>query len=247
MFGANIAAQFKVSNTPFLMGWNSTMSINIILDQLQDSYRKPNMMTLLNNDTLFRSPITPSDSPEMLFYHIHQCQEIQYIGKLPYSIDQIIANAVCILLQANIFPLKEFDTWELLATKTYPALKKLFHEAYGQHLTAMALHSTSGQNGYATENMYNVLEDDDDTNEDMVTTITQTETATTTMGPTPTVGLAVNAEITAAFNQLLANQTAIMSQMAATSFAQAPAQHTCQYVPHNMFQVPPIQQVAIPM
>jgi hypothetical protein len=30
-------------------------------------------------------------------------------------------------------------------------------------------------------------------------------------------------------------------------FAQAPAQHTCQYVPRNAFQVPLIQQVAIPM
>ncbi len=44
------------------------MIIIKILDQLQDSYRKPNMMTLFNNDTLFRSPITPGDSPEMLFY-----------------------------------------------------------------------------------------------------------------------------------------------------------------------------------
>jgi hypothetical protein len=35
--------------------------------------------------------------------------------------------------------------------------------------------------------------------------------------------------------------------MAAILFAQTPAQHTCQYVPHNTFQVPPIQQVAIPM
>jgi hypothetical protein len=53
MFDTNVAAQFKVSTTPSLMGWNSTMSINVILDQLQDSYGKPNIMTLFNNDTLF--------------------------------------------------------------------------------------------------------------------------------------------------------------------------------------------------
>jgi hypothetical protein len=53
MFDANIAAQFKVSNTPLLTGWNSTMTIIEILDQLQDSYGKPNMMRLFNNDTLF--------------------------------------------------------------------------------------------------------------------------------------------------------------------------------------------------
>jgi hypothetical protein len=84
MFDANIATQFKVSNTPSLMGWNSTMSINVILDQLQDSYGKPNIMTLFNNDTLFQSPMAPTNLPEMLFYCIKQCQEIQRIGKLPY-------------------------------------------------------------------------------------------------------------------------------------------------------------------
>ncbi len=88
------------------------MSVNVILDQLQDSYGKPNMMTLFKEDILFRSPMTPTNLPEMLFYRIKQCQEIQHIRKLPYSNDQIIANAVRILFQANIFPLKEFDMWE---------------------------------------------------------------------------------------------------------------------------------------
>jgi hypothetical protein len=110
MFDTNIAIQFKVSNTPSLTGWNLTMSVNVILNQLQDSYGKPKMMMLFNNNTLFRSPMSPTDSPEMLFYRIKQCQEIQCIGKLPYSNDQIIANAIRILFQANIFPLKEFNT-----------------------------------------------------------------------------------------------------------------------------------------
>ena len=51
----------------------------------------------------------------MLFYRIEQCQEIKRIRKLPYFDDQIIANAVKILIQSNIFPLKEFDTWEATA------------------------------------------------------------------------------------------------------------------------------------
>jgi hypothetical protein len=54
--------------------------------------------------------MAPTDSPEMLFYRIEQCQEIQRIGKLSYSGEQIIANAVRILIQSNIFPLKEFDS-----------------------------------------------------------------------------------------------------------------------------------------
>jgi hypothetical protein len=104
MLDANVSDRFKVSNNPTLMGWNSTMSIIDILDQLQVSYGKPNMMTLYTNKTLFHSPMTAGDSPKMLFYRIEQCQEIQCIGNLPYSEEQIIANVVRILLQANIFP-----------------------------------------------------------------------------------------------------------------------------------------------
>jgi hypothetical protein len=123
MLDANVLAQFKVSNNAALTGWNSTMSIIDILAQLQGSYGKPNMMTLYTNGTLFCSLMTPGNSPEMLFYQLKQCQEIQRISKLPYSNDQIIANAVRILTTSNISPLKEFDTWEAMATKTYPALK----------------------------------------------------------------------------------------------------------------------------
>jgi hypothetical protein len=129
MLDANVLAQFKVSNNAALTGWNTTMSIIDILDQLQNSYGKSNMMTLFTNDALFRSPMTTGDSPEMLFYRIEQCQEVQRVGKVPYTDEQIIANAICILATSNIFPLKEFDTWETTATKTYPALKMFFQEA----------------------------------------------------------------------------------------------------------------------
>ncbi len=68
MLDANVSAQFKVSNSPTLTGWNSTMRIIDILTQLQGSYSKPNMMTLHTNNTLFCSPMTQGNSPEMLFY-----------------------------------------------------------------------------------------------------------------------------------------------------------------------------------
>ncbi len=66
MFDENVGAQFKVSNNPTLTGWNAIMTIIKILNQLQDLYGKPNMMTLFNNDTLFRSAMTPGNSPKML-------------------------------------------------------------------------------------------------------------------------------------------------------------------------------------
>ena len=113
LLDATVSAQYKVSNNANLTGWNSTMSIIDILAQLQNSYGKPNMMTLFNNDNLFRSPMKSGDSPETLFYRLEQCQEVQLIGQVPYSPEQIISNAIRILATANIFPLKEFNTWDL--------------------------------------------------------------------------------------------------------------------------------------
>jgi hypothetical protein len=220
MLNANVSAQFEVSNNPTLTGWNSTMSIIDILSQLQVSSGKPNMMMLYINNILFRSLMTASNLPKMLFYRIEQCQEIQRIGNLPYSKEQIIANTVRILLQANIFPLKEFDAWDAVTPKSYPTLKTLIHAAYGRHLTGLALCSTSGQNGYANQTIYNVLEEgnEEDTNIDTVTTIMQTAALTTAMGgTTPSGRIAISAEVAAAINQLSTNQTAIMSQMAAAT------------------------------
>ena len=61
----SISNQFKVSNTPNLTGWNSTMTILVILDQLKASYGKPDTMTLFGNDTLFRSPFPANKAPEI--------------------------------------------------------------------------------------------------------------------------------------------------------------------------------------
>jgi hypothetical protein len=73
MLDDSISNQFKVSNTPNLTGWNSTMTIIVILEQLEASYRKPDTMTLFGNNTLFRSPFPANEAPELLFYRIRGC------------------------------------------------------------------------------------------------------------------------------------------------------------------------------
>ena len=123
MLNTNVTDKFKVSNIPTCIGWNASMSISNILDQLDGTYGKPNTMILLQNDTLFRSAFNPTDAPESLFYRIKQCQEIQVIAHDPYSDTQIINSTVCLLMQANIFPLKECNDWEAITPKKYPALK----------------------------------------------------------------------------------------------------------------------------
>ncbi len=155
-----------------------------------------------------------------------------------------------ILLRANIFPLKESDAWDAGTLKSYPTLKTFVHAAYSRRLTALALCSTSGQNRYANQTIYNVLEEED-TDNNMVTTITQTAALTTTTGgTTPFGGTAISAKVAAAINQLLTNQTAIISQMAATTAQMAAlavvpplAQNARAYAQRKQFYVPPIQQV----
>jgi hypothetical protein len=63
MLDTNIADQYKVFNVPTLIGWNQSMSIIDILDQLDGTYGKPDTITLLHNDTLFRSAFNPTDAP----------------------------------------------------------------------------------------------------------------------------------------------------------------------------------------
>jgi hypothetical protein len=138
--------------------------------------------------------------------------------------------------------------WEAMVTKTYPALKTFIHEAYGWRLAANKLCNTLGQNSYALDqNIYNILDSVNDTDNDTVTTVTQAAAAaTTTGGTTATTTILIPPKIAAAINQLLANQTAIMSQMGEISFAQDPAQATQRFMPCKPFQVPPIQQIAMP-
>jgi hypothetical protein len=42
-------------------------------------------------------------------------------------------------------PLKDFDTWEAIATKTYPSLKTFIYKAYGWCLAAIELRSMLGR------------------------------------------------------------------------------------------------------
>ena len=110
----------------------------------------------------------------------------------------------------------------------------------------------SCQNGYASQNMYNIFEGTgEDTDNDTVTTITpitdvaaMAATTAGTMGTgQPSMMSNVNDKIAAAINQLSANQTVIMTQMAAMSFTPAPANPTSRV--RIIANIPPIQQLAV--
>jgi hypothetical protein len=246
MLDDSVPIQFKVSNIPTLTGWNASMSIQEILTQLKTSYGKPTPMALHNNNLLFRSPMATNEAPEMLFYRIKQCQEIATLAGDPYTQMQIINTVIHILMQEQVLPSKEFDTWEQTSNNSSPGLKKFIHEAYTRRLQSLALRTTTGQQGYAPgggTNMFNVLgskdEDTDTANDETATTSTQTAAFTTasTLGTTYGGVTTIPSEISTAINQLAANQLAIQQQMAGMMFtANSPS-------PHMQFQIPPIQNM----
>lgn len=233
-----VPEQYRVSNTPGLSGWNQTMTINEILDQLETTYGRPDATALLQNDALYRGALASTDSPETLFLRLELCQEVQILANNPYTDTQMLHQAVLLLRQSNILPTKDFDDWEDVVHKTWPIMKTFFHKRYTKRLTAISMNATSGQHGYTNSNqygMFNMVQDADSTSTDG--TIHTAAAATNTVPPPAisTMGqsFATNTttDLTNAIAQLVANQTAMTTQLAALSFAPTP---------------PPVPHVIIP-
>jgi hypothetical protein len=247
MLNETVPDRYKVSNNPNLTGWNASMSICTILDQLMANYSMPDAMVLFNNNTLFQNPCPPTEAPKILFYCTEQCQEIQTIGQDPYSSTHIINIVVHLLMQSGIVPIKEFKTWAAMPNKTYPGLETFIHKAYMQRLTPISLCNTAGSLGYVgsnqnTFNIINLLATGDNTDIKDATTITQTEAAANT-GSTFAASAASTTfpeEVTATIQQLAANQMSMMQQFAA--FSVNP--HTAQC---NNLHVLPVYNIHVPV
>jgi hypothetical protein len=152
-----------------------------------------------------------------------------------------------LLLKSWIFPMHEFEDREAMPNKTWPIMKAFVHGAYVWQLVATNLCNTAGQQGYIqpAQNMYNVLNTNDSSNDAM--TVTHTAAAATTRS---TLGntyqtQAIPQDLATAINVITANQHSLhqhiaplMQQMAAMSFqAQQPN------LAHQPTQVPPIQHL----
>ncbi len=150
------------------------------------------------------------DAPESL----EQCQEIQVLAQDLYTNTQIINNAIKLLMQSSIFSLKEFDDWEAITPKTYPALKTFIGAAYTCRMLAMQLPNMAGQMGYTpqNQNMYNIFGNNNNT------MATNNEPTKLTTGSSITRGhtvATIQDLVIQAINQLSANQHTLMNQMAA--------------------------------
>jgi hypothetical protein len=109
-------------------------------------------------------------------------------------------------------------------------------------MLAMQLRNMAGQIGYTpqNQNMYNIFGDDDDT---IATVTNTTNIAALTTSSTITGGqtaATIQALVIQAINQLSANQTMLINQIAAMSFTNANNALPQQYT------TTPMQQVSIP-
>jgi hypothetical protein len=214
-----VRGKYKVSSNPNLLGWDPTMSIQLILVQLENSYGKPTANIIWNNNVLFTTNFNPLDVPEMLFHQIKQCQEVAIIGATPYMSAQLVNNTMHLLLKSGNFPTREFESWDAIQNKTWPVLKTFVHGGYAHKLVASNICNTTSQQGYVpNQNMYHVLKEGDDTSA-ANTMVTQTAAAVTTgstLGSSYQVSV-VPPKLMAAINTIAANQQSLHNQIAPLS------------------------------
>jgi len=190
------------------------MEITDILEQMMTTYGRPTPTALLQNDTLFQNPYSPTNAPEVLFRRIKDCQEIMTLGEDPYTPMQLPNNAIRLLLGCGLYQ-RNFEEWDrkLAADKIWINLKPFIQEAYQQRLNTTG--NTPGQHGYV-QNVIAVLEEsDDDKDEDVATVITQMAALTTQSQLTAASTAVTSSSVAAAIQQLNTNQQVMMQQMMA--------------------------------
>jgi hypothetical protein len=210
----NIDNAFKVSNNPALVGWNPTMEICEIFDQITSTYGPPTPAAILQNNTLFRSVYSPQDAPEVLFRRIKDCQEVQILGENPYTAQKLLNNAVHLLLQCGLYS-RDFEDWDrkTASDKIWTNLKMFVQECYTHRLNATNI--TAGLQGYMQNAFAALGKESDKDDDDVQTVITQMAVLTTQSQLTATTTAETQASVAAAINQLAANQQAMQQQFAA--------------------------------
>jgi hypothetical protein len=235
----NIDDAFKVSNDPALVGWNQSMEPREMFDQITTTYGKPTPAALLQNDSLLRSVYSPNDAPEVLFRRIKVCQEIQILGEDPYTAQQLLNNAIRLLLQCGLCT-RDFEDWDRKPSsdRIWTNLKTFVQECYTRQLNASII--TSDAQGYV-QNAFAVLQDkSEEEDDDVQTVITKMAALTTQSQLTATTTAEISASVAVAINQLNANQQAMQQQFAAFT-----TQRNTTYQPAPTMQ-PPITQFSIP-
>jgi hypothetical protein len=105
MLDSHICDAYKVAPpmSPPTIGWNSTMTVNEIFDQLMVMYGKPTPDAMHQNNLNFLTPYNPKDPLEILFKRCTNCQEIANIAKVPYTNKQLLMNVMDLLMHCGLY------------------------------------------------------------------------------------------------------------------------------------------------
>jgi hypothetical protein len=158
---------FKVApaTAPGTVGWNSTMTLNDIFDQLMSTYRNPTPDAMLQNNLNFLAPYNPQEPPEILFKRCTDCQEIAIIAKVPYMPEQLLMNVVDLLHRCGLYT-RDLEDWDRRAdeNKTWMHICTFIQEAYQRHLQSGV--TTAALSGYASINRFAGLAEIDKASDD---------------------------------------------------------------------------------
>ena len=141
---------YKVAPPTFppTTGWNTTMSICNIFNQMASTYSKPTPDVMRQNSINFLAAYNPQDPPEILFKRCTNVQEIATLAKNPYTTQQLLINAINLLTRYRLYQ-RDLEDWERkpIADQTLINLRLFIQEAYQRHLTSGTI--TSAQGGFA--------------------------------------------------------------------------------------------------
>ena len=145
------------------------MEIREIFDQITSTYGRPTPAALLQNDTLFRSVYSPQDAPEVLFCCIKDCQEVQILGEDLYTVQQLLNNAVHLLLQCGLYSCG-FEDWDrkIASDKMWTNLKTFVQECYMRCFNTTNI--TAGSQGYV-QNAFAALGEESNNDDNDVQTV----------------------------------------------------------------------------
>jgi hypothetical protein len=177
---AHIDNAFKVAppTTPPTIGWNASMLLNDIFDQIMKTYGRPMPNAMHQNIMTFLSPYNPQNLPEILFKRCTDCQEVAIIANVKYSNKQLLMNVIDLLTRCSLYQCN-LEDWDRKpnANKTWLNLHPFIQEAYQRCLALGTM--TAGQGGNTSCNRFapfqaNNATDDDVLDDDTAETIANT-------------------------------------------------------------------------
>jgi hypothetical protein len=126
---------FKVapSTIPPTIGWNASMSLNKIFDQLMKtySYSCPTPITMRQNMTTFFPPTIPRTLTRSFSSGAPSAKEIALIANVKYTNQQLLMNVIDLLTRCGLYQ-HNLEHWDRKpkANKTWINLHPFIQEEY---------------------------------------------------------------------------------------------------------------------